>query len=151
MARAVTNVGDRIAAFASGGHLVLAVVPERDLHSLGLRLDLGDLAYVHAEDAHIVADVDAVAVFKIGNDIRAVDGVAGSEQHDHARDEQHDKTDGDPASTNAVHCPAPCPGAGTMTGLGVGCGVESSPGGGSAGGPGGGPPGGGAGSGSRYG
>ena len=79
-------------------HLVLAVVPERDLDPVGLRLDLVDLADGHTEDANVVTDVDAVAVVEVGDDIRAVDGVGGSEQHGRAGDEQHDKGDGRPSS-----------------------------------------------------
>src|SRR3979490_3369307 len=56
-----------------------------------------------------ITAVDSVAVLEVRNDIRAVDGVAGPEQHCHAGDQQHDKADGDPAPANSVHCPAPPP------------------------------------------
>ena len=159
MARAVTSVGDRIAAFASAGTLYLVSYQNETFTRSGCGWISVDLADVHTQDSNVVPDVDAIAVLEVRNDIRAVDGVAGPEQRGHTGDQQHDKGRGDPASAKATHCPASpgagggatSPGAGIMTGLGVGSGVDSSPGGATAGGPGGGPPGGGAGSGSRYG
>ena len=140
-----------------GRHLVLVVVPERDLDPIGLRLDLVDPADVHTEDADVVARRRCRCCSRsTPTTLVRLIGVAGPQQHDHAGDQQHDKADGDPAPADAIHRPASPPKAaaphrarGPSTGLGVGMGMDPSPGGAAAGGPGGGPPGGGAGSGSR--
>ena len=73
IARAVTSDGRQDHRLGVGGHLVLVVVPERDLDPFGLRFDLVDLADRHAEDAHFVADEDAVAVGEVGDDVGAAD------------------------------------------------------------------------------
>ena len=128
-----------------GGHLVLAVEPEGDLHSLGLRFDAVDLADRDPEDADLVADEDAVAVGEVGHHRSPVRGAGRVQQH-RDRGDDHQRERGGQARTEVGalgHWPAPIGGAGTRTGVGVGAGD------GSAGGPGGGPPGGGAGSGSR--
>ena len=156
MARDVTSVGDRITALASAGTLYLLSNQNEILTRSGCGSIAVDPADGHTENAHVVAGEDAVAVLEVRDNVRAVDGVAGPKQHDHAGDEQHDKRRRRPSSCECGSLSAlrgrgrgTSPGAGTSTGLGVGSGVDSSPGGGSAGGPGGGPPGGGAGSGSR--
>ncbi len=65
IARDVISCGDRITALASAGTLYLLVEPERDLGPLRLRFDLVDLADRHAEDVHVVAGEDAVAVVEV--------------------------------------------------------------------------------------
>ena len=98
MARAVTSVGDRIAALASAGTLYLLSYQNEILTRSGCGSIFVDPADGHTEDANVVADVDAVAVLEVRDDVGAVDGVAGPQQHDHAGDQQHDQADGDPAS-----------------------------------------------------
>ena len=88
MARAVTSDGDRIDGLGVGGHLVLAVVREGDLDAFGLRLDLVDLADRHAEDAHLVADEDAVAVGEVGDHRRPVRPVPPGRSHDDPGDQR---------------------------------------------------------------
>ena len=81
MARAVTSVGDRIAALASAGTLYLPSNQKVILTPSGLRFDLLDLADRHAEDADLVAGEHAVAVGEVGDHLGAVAVVDGSQRH----------------------------------------------------------------------
>ena len=65
MARAVTSCGDRITALASAGTLYLPSTQNVILARSRLRFDLVDLADRDAEDAHLVAGEDAVAVVEV--------------------------------------------------------------------------------------
>ena len=80
------------------GDVVAVVVPERDLHPLGLRLDRDDAADRHPQDAHVVALVDAVAVLEVGHHVHAVDPVGGAHQHRDTGDQQRGQHDGHPGS-----------------------------------------------------
>ena len=80
------------------GDVVAVVVPERDLHPLGLRLDRDDAADRHPQDAHVVALVDAVAVLEVGHHVHAVDLVGGAHQHRDTGYQQRGEHDGHPGS-----------------------------------------------------
>ena len=97
MNRADTTVGEMMTALASAGTLYFASTAEGDLGPLRLRLDRFDLADRDAEDADIVAGIDAIAVLEIRGEPRLADGTGlhgdqqATDQQRHQRRRQRDR------------------------------------------------------------